>query len=91
MMNITLATLMLTGLLSASPLYVQASEKNTEDATIPPSSLPGLNQPESNEEKADKKGEEAAGSNAGADEHSMKKDAASEDDGDNQRGSESGS
>ena len=69
-MNITIVTLMLTGLLSASPLYVQAAEKTTEDATIPPSALPGLNQPESNEEKADKKGEEAAGSNAGADAHS---------------------
>ena len=90
-MNTTIAALMLTGLLSASPLYVQATEKTTEDATIPPSALPGLNQPESNEEKADKKGEEAAGSNSGADAHSMKKDAASEDDGDNQRGSKSGS
>lgn len=90
-MNITIAALMLAGLLSASPLLVQASEKTTEDATIPPSSLPGLNQPESNEEKADKKGEEASGSNAGADAHAIKKDAESEDDGDNQRGSESGS
>lgn len=74
-----------------SPLYVLVAEKTTEDATIPPSALPGLNQPESNAEKANKKGEEAAGSNAGADAHSIKKDAESEDDGDNQRGSESGS
>lgn len=89
-MNTTIAALMLTGLLSASPLYVLAAEKTTEDATIPPSALPGLNA-ESNEEKANKKGEEAAGSNAGADAHSIKKDAESEDDGDNQRGSGSGS
>jgi hypothetical protein len=89
-MNTTIAALMLTGLLSASPLYVLAAEKTTEDATIPPSALPGLNT-ESNEEKANKKGEESAGSNAGADAHSIKKDAESEDDGDNQRGSGSGS
>ncbi|MDI3356015.1 hypothetical protein MO767_16895 [Pseudomonas sp. UYIF39] len=68
-----------------------AAEKTTEDVTIPPSALPGLNQPESNAEKANKKGEEAAGSNSGADAHSIKKDAESQDDGDNQRGSESGS
>jgi hypothetical protein len=90
-MNTTIAALMLTGLLSASPLYVLAAEKTTEDATIPPSAVPGLNQPESNEEKANKKGEEAAGSNAGADAHSNKKDAESEDDGANRRGSGSGS
>lgn len=41
-MNTTIAALMLTGLLSASPLYVLAAEKTTEDATIPPSALPGL-------------------------------------------------
>jgi len=58
-----------------SPLYVLAAEKTTEDATIPPSALPGLNQPESNAEKANKKGEEAASSNAGADAHYIKKDA----------------
>jgi hypothetical protein len=90
-MNITIAALMLSGFLSASPLWVQAAEKTTEDATIPPSALPGLNQPESNEEKANKKGEEAAGSNAGSDAHSMKKDAESQDDGGTERGSESGS
>ena len=90
-MNTTLAALMFTGLLSASPLCVLATEKTTEDATIPPSA-PALNQgAESNEEKADKKGEEASGSNSGADTHSITKDAESQDDGANQRGSKPGS
>lgn len=77
-MNRKIAALMLAGLLPICSLYSLAAEKTTEDATIPPSALPGLNQGgESNEEKADKKGEEAAGSNSGAESEEMDKDAAS--------------
>ncbi|MGL6246190.1 hypothetical protein [Pseudomonas sp.] len=76
-MNSKIAAFMLTGLLSIYSIYSLATEKNTEDATIPPSALPGLNQGgESNEEKADKKGEEASGSNSGAESEEMEKDAA---------------
>jgi hypothetical protein len=75
-MNSKIATLMLAGLVSICPLYSLATEKTTEDATLPPSALPGLNQGESNAEKADKKGEEASGSNSGAESHEIEKDAA---------------
>jgi hypothetical protein len=65
-MNSKIAALMFAGLVSVYSLHSLAAEKVTEDATIPPSALPGLNQgDESNKEKADKKGEEAAGSNSG--------------------------
>jgi hypothetical protein len=76
-MNRKIASLMLAGLLSVYSLYSLAAEKNTEDVTIPPSALPGLNQGgESNKEKADKKGKEAASSNSGAESKEMEKDAA---------------
>lgn len=77
-MNSKIAALTLASLLSVCSLYTLAAEKVTEDATIPPSALPGLNQGgESNKEKADKKGEEAAGSNSGAESEEIEKDAAS--------------
>ncbi|MHC8387288.1 hypothetical protein ACYZTM_04370 [Pseudomonas sp. MDT2-39-1] len=80
-MNSKIAALMLAGLLPICSVYSLAAEKNTEDATIPPSALPGLNQGgESNAEKADKKGEEAAGSNSGAESEEMDKDAATSSD-----------
>lgn len=71
MMNISIAALLLGGFLSASaPLAVAGS-------TVPPSAIPGVNQggTESKEEKADKKGEEASGSNSGAETHETEKDA----------------
>jgi len=77
MMNRTIAALTIAGLF-ACPLYALAAEKTTEDAAVPPAALPGINQTqgsESKEEKADKKGEEAAGSNSGADSQAMEKDA----------------
>ena len=70
MMNRTIAALTIAGLVSACSLFAFAAEKVTEDAAVPPAALPGINQAqgdESNEDKADKKGEEAAGSNSGAD------------------------
>ena len=75
-MNRTIAALTIAGLVSACSLFAFAAEKVTEDA---PAALPGINQAqgtESKEEKADKKGEEAAGSNSGADAEATDKDAA---------------
>ncbi|MFP0198169.1 hypothetical protein ACKJSM_23740 [Pseudomonas sp. PHC1] len=70
-MNRTIAALMLGSLLSAAaPLAMAGS-------TVPPTGIPGVNQggTESKEEKADKKGEEASGSNSGAEAHETEKDA----------------
>ncbi|PMW98558.1 hypothetical protein C1X59_19405 [Pseudomonas sp. FW215-R2] len=70
-MNRTIAALMLGSLLSATaPLAMAGS-------TVPPTGIPGVNQggTESKEEKADKKGEEASGSNSGAESHETEKGA----------------
>ncbi|AWA38989.1 hypothetical protein ACTJK3_14165 [Pseudomonas sp. 22105] len=70
-MNRTIAALMLGSLLSATaPLAMAGS-------TVPPTGIPGVNQggTESKEDKADKKGEEASGSNSGAEAHETEKDA----------------
>lgn len=70
-MNRTIAALMLGSLLSATaPLAMAGS-------TAPPTGIPGVNQggTESKEDKADKKGEEASGSNSGAESHETDKDA----------------
>ncbi|MBH3408477.1 hypothetical protein I5P86_25770 [Pseudomonas glycinae] len=70
-MNRTIAALMLGSLLSATaPLAIAGS-------TVPPTGIPGVNQggTESKEDKADKKGEEASGSNSGAESHETEKDA----------------
>lgn len=70
-MNRTIAALMLGSLLSATaPLSMAGS-------TVPPTGIPGVNQggTESKEDKADKKGEEASGSNSGAETHETEKDA----------------
>ncbi|AZV26378.1 MULTISPECIES: hypothetical protein [unclassified Pseudomonas] len=70
-MNRTIAALMLGSLLSATaPLAMAGS-------SVPPTGIPGVNQggTESKEDKADKKGEEASGSNSGAETHETEKDA----------------
>jgi hypothetical protein len=70
-MNRTIAALMLGSLLSATvPLGMAGS-------SVPPTGIPGVNQggTESKEDKADKKGEEASGSNSGAESHETEKDA----------------
>jgi hypothetical protein len=89
-MNRKLTALTLASVLSMCSLSTLATEA-TESATIPATHpIPS----ESNEEKADKKGEEAAGSNSGADTESMKKDsgtADSKEDGTTQGGSRVGS
>jgi hypothetical protein len=70
-MNISLAAFLLGGYLAAiTPLAIAGS-------STPPAAIPGVNQggTESKEEKADKKGEEASGSNSGAETHETEKDA----------------
>jgi len=70
-MNRTIAALMLGSLLSATaPLA-------TAGSSVPPTGIPGVNQggTESKEDRADKKGEEASGSNSGAETHETDKDA----------------
>ncbi|WP_192564214.1 hypothetical protein [Pseudomonas gozinkensis] len=70
-MNISIAAFVLGGYLSAiAPLAIAGS-------STPPAAIPGVNQggTESKEEKADKKGEEASGSNSGAETHETEKDA----------------
>lgn len=55
-----------------------AGENTVAESAVPPAALPGFNQPqgaESKEDKAEKKGEEAAGSNSGADSQATEKDA----------------
>lgn len=92
-MNIHIAALTLAGLLSTCSFGALAAEKTTSGAAVPPAALPGLNQAqgsESNEDKASKKGEEASGSNSGADSETLEKDAesssGSKDDGKKQDG-----
>ncbi|WPN44817.1 MULTISPECIES: hypothetical protein [unclassified Pseudomonas] len=79
-MNRKIAALTLASLLSTGSVLALATEKNVHEHTLPPDAVPGVNKaqgPESNEEKADKKGEESSGSNSGAESHETEKDAAS--------------
>lgn len=69
-MNRKIAAFTLASLLMPCSLFALAVEKTAAEST--PSTTA-----ESNEQKADKKGEEASGSNSGADSQSMEKDAAS--------------
>lgn len=79
-MNTKIAALTLAGLLSSCSLYALAAEKTTTGTAVPPAALPGLNQgqaPESNEDKASKKGEESSGVNPGADSKTLENDSGS--------------
>lgn len=83
MMNNKIAAITLAGLLAACPYLVLAADGSAEESTTPPTAIPGINQggmSESNEEKASKKGEEASGSNSGAESHETDKDAATSSD-----------
>lgn len=76
-MNRNLVALALAGLVATCTFTAQATDE-TSGSVAPPTALPGVNQgqgAESKEDKADKKGEEAAGSNSGADSHATEKDA----------------
>lgn len=80
MINRKIAALTLVGLLSSCSLYAFAAEPTKQGSAVPPAAIPGINQAhgaESNEDKANKKGEEAAGSNSGADSQTQEKEAAS--------------
>ncbi|KQZ78625.1 MULTISPECIES: hypothetical protein [unclassified Pseudomonas] len=73
------AVFLLASLMSTSSLFAFAAYETATDPAVPPAALPGLNQgkaAQSNEDKADKKGEEASGSNSGADTSAAEKDAA---------------
>nr|WP_126362010.1 hypothetical protein [Pseudomonas fluorescens] len=67
----------LAGLLSMSPLFSLAAD-TTAGSPMPPAAVPGMNHGSSasKDDKADKKGEEASGSNSGAESHETQKDAA---------------
>ncbi len=69
-MNRKVAALTLAGLLSTSFAFASSA--------VPPTAIPGVNQggTESREDKTDKKGEEASGSNSGAESHETDKDSA---------------
>lgn len=74
MMNRTITALAIASLLSTGSFFALAAGKDA----VPPTAIPGINQgqgAESNEQKADKKGEEASGSNSGADSQATEKDA----------------
>ncbi|RON52634.1 hypothetical protein [Pseudomonas frederiksbergensis] len=75
-MNKTIATFAFASLLATAPLFVLAAEKTNAESAVPPSAMPGINQSGSSksEDKASKKGEEASGSNSGAESEAMDKE-----------------
>ena len=81
-MDNKIATLMLASLMLAGSALTLATEK--AGSAAPPTAIPGVNQSsntsESNEEKTNKKGEEASGSNSGAESKETEKDAATSSD-----------
>ncbi|VVP83138.1 hypothetical protein PS918_02510 [Pseudomonas fluorescens] len=79
-MNRKTAAITLLALLSSASFHAFAAETASQGSAVPPAAIPGLNQAhgtESNQDKASKKGEEAAGSNSGADSQTLEKEAAS--------------
>lgn len=83
MMNKNIMAVSLASLLLIGPACTLAAEKPTADSAAPPNALPGVNSSKSsraNDEKANKKGEESSGGNAGAQPHETEKDAATSSD-----------
>jgi hypothetical protein len=79
MINRKMLALMAAALLSTASSFALVTGKAMAGSAVPPAAIPGINQPRGDEpkdEKADKKGEEASGSNSGAESHEMEKDAA---------------
>lgn len=79
-MNRKMLALAVAALLSTGSFFTPVAEKAAAGSAVPPAAIPGINQSqdaESKDEKANKKGEEASGSNSGAESHEMEKDAAS--------------
>jgi len=83
-MNKNIAALSLASLLLIGPACTLAAEETNAGSAAPPTALPGVNSgsKQSNEEKANKKGEESSGGNAGAQSHETEKDAATSSDSD---------
>lgn len=79
MMNKKIAAITLAGWLSSNPFFAIADDTAATEKATTPTVLPG-GKAASNEEKADKKGEEASGSNSGAESHETAKDAATSSD-----------
>ena len=73
MMNKTITSLAIACLLSTFSLFTFAAEKSAAGVIQPQAA-------ETNEEKANKNGEEASGSNSGADAQAIEKDAATSSD-----------
>ncbi|MFZ3279809.1 MAG: hypothetical protein WA225_01210 [Pseudomonas sp.] len=74
-----IAVLSFASLLLIGPTCAMAAEETNAGSAAPPTALPGVNQSnskQSNDEKANKKGEESSGGNAGAQPHETEKDAA---------------
>ncbi len=83
MMNKKIALLSLASLLMIGPMSASATDKNTAESAAPPNALPGVNHSKSSsahDDKANKKGEESSGGNAGAQAHETEKDAATSSD-----------
>ncbi|MCW8274957.1 hypothetical protein IMF27_03975 [Pseudomonas sp. PCH199] len=94
-MNRKMAALTVVALLSSSLLYAFAADTKQQGSPLLPGAIPGINQAhgaDSEEDKANKKGEEASGSNSGADSQTLKKEAESSnssDEGDKQESNDS--
>ncbi|WP_434707635.1 hypothetical protein J3P75_17530 [Pseudomonas sp. R1-1] len=81
-MNRNIAAISLATLFLIVPLHASSAE-TTAGAATPATALPGVNHAESSrdhDEKANKKGEESSGANAGAEPHETQKDAATSSD-----------
>lgn len=80
-MNKRMIAIGFASLVSLCPLLSLATEQ-TGGSSAPQTVMPGVNQggSESKDDKADKKGEEASGSNSGAEAHETQKDADSSSD-----------
>lgn len=81
-MNGNIAAISLVSLFMIVPLHASSAE-TTAGAANPATALPGVNHAESSrdhDEKADKKGEESSGANAGSQPHETEKDAATSSD-----------
>jgi hypothetical protein len=79
MMNKNITALSFASLLFIGPACTLAAEETNAGSAAPPTALPGVNQSndkQSDDEKANKKGEESSGGNAGAQPHETEKDAA---------------
>jgi hypothetical protein len=79
MMNRKIAALTLASLLSCGALPALAAQTSTQASALPPAAMPGINQGQesrSKEDKANKKGEEASGSNSGTDPQTMEEESA---------------